>query len=51
VIAMASKAQKYISKKIEKLRKEGKSGKQAAGQAYGMARGKGMKVPKKGGKR
>lgn len=37
----------YISHKISKLRHEGKSQEQALGQAYGMARQRGYKVPKR----
>lgn len=42
-----TKAQKYISRKISKLRKEGKTQKQAVGQALGMARQKGFRIKKK----
>lgn len=46
-----SKAQAFISKKIEKINKEGLRGKppapgQAAAVAYSMARDMGMKVPR-----
>ncbi len=49
---MASKkAQKFISAKIRKIKKEGATQKQAVGKALGIARHKGFKVPKKKGKK
>lgn len=45
---LTKKARKYIGNKIRKLRKEGKSAKQAAGQAFGMARQLGYKIAKRG---
>lgn len=38
-------AQKYISKKIKKLRHEGYAGRQATAIAFSMARDRGYKVP------
>lgn len=46
---ISPKAKDFISKKIQKVEEEGKNPEQAAGQAYGMARQKGYKVPEKKG--
>lgn len=42
---MADAAAVFVRRKIRKLKKEGKTQKQAVGQALGMARSKGLKVP------
>jgi hypothetical protein len=42
---VSPKAKEYIGSKIKKLKEEGKTKEQASGQAYGMAREKGMSVP------
>ena len=45
---LSEKAQSYVSEKVSHLmRKEGKTQKQALGQAFGMARQKGFRIPKK----
>lgn len=44
---MTKKAREFVSKKIVKLHKEGKSPKQAIAIALDMARKKRMKVPKR----
>lgn len=45
---MSKRASQYISRKISKIRREGKSMQQAIAMAYSMARQKGFKVSKGG---
>lgn len=44
---VSEEAAGWISHKISKLRHEGKSQKAALGQAYGMARSRGYRIPKR----
>lgn len=46
-MAASKKAQGYVSQKIRKLKREGKTQRQALGQALGMARSKGYRIPKR----